>query len=428
MRADQPPSIGIQQLCDDQLDMFGGVTPWQSDWQAMPRFAQDDLLPKYQVIVNFETPRDVERFAQLVQQTVTTETRSLWYPAVENADEADKRWFSQHEPQHPIYIVTKGRWDTLITHRALCAMRTPHYLIVEQQELRRYSDRIDHTYGKLLVLDPAFQTGYDTCDDLGDSKSYGPGPARNFAWDHSRFALGAAWHWVMDDNINGFFRLHANRKIRVADGGCLFAMEDFASRFGNVAMAGPNYHFFAKRKQLIPPFITNTRIYSCNLIRNDTQLRWRGRYNEDTILSIDMLKQGFCTVQFNAFLQNKAATQTVQGGNTAEFYKREGTKPKSEMLARVHPDYARESFKFSRDHHEVDYSRFTQALQPVASHELRSAMAQVEDYGFTLRQQVSPGVWKAVDDESRQMFYTPLEEHSNDGEDPERLVDRAASS
>jgi hypothetical protein len=41
---------------------------------------------------------------------------------------------------------------------------------------------------RVLVLDPAYQRHYDTFDTLGDTKSKGPGPARNFAWDHSMAA------------------------------------------------------------------------------------------------------------------------------------------------------------------------------------------------------------------------------------------------
>ena len=119
----------------------------------------------------------------------------------------------------------------------------------------------------------------------------------------------------------------------------------------------------------MPPFIRNTRIYSCNLIRNDVPFRWRGRYNEDTILSLDMLKAGWCTVQFYAFLQHKMATQAMKGGNTDEFYHREGTKgngryaengttAKSDMLVRVHPDVARPAWRYGRAHHYVNYRPF----------------------------------------------------------------------
>ena len=71
-----------------------------------------------------------------------------------------------------------------------------------------------------------------------------------------------------------------------------------------------------------------------------------------------ILKAGSCTVQFNAFLQAKTVTQLMSGGNTEEFYAKEGTFPKSRMLVRAHPDVARLTWKFGRCHHEVNYGAF----------------------------------------------------------------------
>lgn len=260
-----------------------------------------------------------------------------------------------NRPQFPIYIPSKGRADSRLTIRALQSMGLDFFVVIEQQEYSQYAAVVDPCH--ILILDPAYQRDYATLDALGDSKGKGPGPARNFAWDHSK-ANGDAWHWVMDDNIQAFYRLHNNLKHKLATGAGLQAMEDFCLRYSNIAMAGPAYESFTPRKQQHPPLILNTRIYSCNLIRNDAPFRWRGRYNEDTILSLDMLTAGWCTVQFNAFLQNKVATQRIGGGNTAEFYAAEGTLPKSQMLANVYPQYARVVWRFGRVHHHVNYKPF----------------------------------------------------------------------
>jgi hypothetical protein len=261
-------------------------------------------------------------------------------------------------PSAPIYIVSKGRYKIRLTSRSLHAMGIPHFIVVEAQERDLYAAAVDSSV-TLLVLDPEYKRTYDPCDDLGDSKSKGPGPARNFAWDHA-LASGAAWHWVMDDNIDGFFRLYQNLKTPVRTGAIFRCMEDFCARYANVGMGGPNYFMFASRKTIMPPYVLNTRIYSCNLIKNDLTYRWRGRYNEDTDLSIRMLCDGLCTVQFNAFLQLKMTTQTLGGGNTAEFYEKEGTRAKSEMQVKLHPDISKLVWKWGRWHHQVDYSRFKQ--------------------------------------------------------------------
>ena len=263
---------------------------------------------------------------------------------------------SMNNPRHPIYIVSKGRAESRLTSKSLHEMGVPHYIVVEEQEHDEYAQHIDSS-ATLLVLDKQYQIDYDPCDDLGMTKSKGPGPARNFAWEHS-IKAGATSHWVMDDNIDGFFRLNRNFKVPALTGAIFAAMEDFVDRYDNVAMSGPNYFMFASRKSKQPPFALNTRIYSCNLIRNDMPYRWRGRYNEDTDLSLRMLKDGWCTVQFNAFLQMKLRTQTVKGGNTAEFYAKEGTLPKSKMQVDLHPDVSRIVWRFQRWHHYVDYTPF----------------------------------------------------------------------
>jgi hypothetical protein len=255
-----------------------------------------------------------------------------------------------------VYIPSKSRADIAVTPRVLEQMGVPSRLIVEEQQYRAY--RAMYPADRLLVLPPSYQDAYETGDDVGREKSLGPGPARNFAWDHSR-SEGHAWHWVMDDNINCFGRLHRNARRRVGDGMVLAAMEDFCLRYVNVGMAGPEYRFFLpSRDPRRDPFTLNRRIFSCNLIRNDTMLRWRGRYNEDLDLSIMMLRAGWCTVKFCAFYQEKRGTQTMPGGNMEEFYGSDGTLEKSQLAVAMHPDIVKLVRRYGRWHHEADFSEF----------------------------------------------------------------------
>lgn len=258
-------------------------------------------------------------------------------------------------PRFPLYIPSKSRAAIATTPRILERMGLPYLMVVEEQQHAEYARYFNPKH--LLILDSEYQRNYDTFDDLGDTKSKGSGPARNFIWDHSA-AAGAEWHWIMDDNITYFQRLHRNQRIALADGTGFAAMEDFCLRYTNIAMAGPHYQMFAPSRSKLPPFEVGTRVYSCNLIRNDVPFRWRGRYNEDTDLSLRMLKAGWATVQFFAFLQNKLTTQYMTGGNTEAWYAKDGTRAKSEMLVREHPDVARLAVRYGRVHHVVDYSQF----------------------------------------------------------------------
>jgi hypothetical protein len=339
----------------DQPSLFGD----DPEWAAMPEFIQHDRRPVRRLVVNFETLEDYAAFGSLVGQQLTPHTDNIWFPEMaRNELNGVKRYAGKPalHPRAPVYIVSKGRADRCLTSRALGRLGVSHFVIVEEPELVDYEDNLT-SFAQAIVLPDGYKAEYETCDELGISKGTGPGPARNFAWDHAADG-GHAWHWVMDDNISRFHRLNRNLKVPVADGTMFAVMEAFADRYENVSMVGPAYHGLTKQRDRLPPYVLNTRIYSCALIRNDSPYRWRGRYNEDTDLSLRMLKDGLVTVQFNAFLQEKVMTGRVGGGNKAEFYATEGTSAKSQMIADLHPDVARVVWRFGRWHHDVDYSRF----------------------------------------------------------------------
>jgi hypothetical protein len=189
-------------------------------------------------------------------------------------------------------------------------------------------------------------------------------------------------------------------RIRVESGAIFKAAEDFIDRFENVPISGFQYRFFIAPNSYYPAFVKNTRIYSTLLISNDCKHRWRGRYNEDTDICLRVLKDGDCTIQFNAFLQGKAATQTVKGGNTTEFYHVEGdtdkekwrdgqlnatgTINKSKMLYDMHPDVTQIVWKYGRWHHYVDYSIFKKNKLILKKDLNISSIPKVNNYGMKL--------------------------------------------
>ena len=258
-------------------------------------------------------------------------------------DERAGRRFGLVNPAYPVYVISKGRWESRLTVRALERMDVPFYLVIEPQEYPQYAAVVDPM--RILVL---------PFGDLGQ----GSIPARNWVWEDA-LASGTARHWILDDNIDGFFRLNRNLKVPIATGAVFRAAEEFVDRYENVAIAGFHYFMFASRKTKRPPFILNTRVYSCILLRNDLPYRWRGRYNEDTDLSLRALKDGWCTVLFVAFLARKATTMTMKGGNTAELYQGDGRLKMAESLREQHPDNVKVTRKWGRWQHRVDYRPFS---------------------------------------------------------------------
>jgi len=341
-------------------------TSWQNEWVNMPEY-NNQIQPEPEIIATFKfrNQKDFEKFKKRVKECIydgekvfdgyqEKKRKQAWYPLGEKGSKYLYINKKTYNPRFPVYIVSKGRWARNPTSEALKKMNVPFHLIVEKDEYEKYLNLVDKE--QLLILPQKYKDEYDTFWDDNDKRT-GPGPARNFAWNHS-IQNGFEWHWVMDDNIESFERFNENIKIKCNTGTPFYVCEEFVLRYTNIAQAGLNYSFFCPAYENRPAFITNTRIYSCLLIRNDIPYRWRGRYNEDTDLSLRVLKDNWCTVQFNCFLQGKRATQTVKGGNSAEFYDAEGTLNKSTMLEEMHPDVAKVAWRFNREHHYVDYNSF----------------------------------------------------------------------
>ena len=342
------------------------MNDWVKEWVNMPEYVNEEQpKPEITATFKFRNEQDYLLFKEKVKEHIysgqkvfdgqqTKEAKQAWFPLKEKASKYIYKSSNKYNPRFPIYIVSKNRFKRNPTSKALDKMQVNYYMVVEEHEYSQYCELVGKD--KVLILPQKYKDNYDVFWK-DDDKRTGAGAVRNFVWDHS-IENGFDWHWVMDDNIESFERFHNNMKVKCGDGTLFYVCEDFVLRYTNIAQAGLQYANFYPAGESRPAYKLNTRIYSCLLIRNDIPYRWRGRYNEDTDLSLRILKDGWCTVQFNAFLQGKRATQTVKGGNSSEFYDKEGTLKKSKMLEEMHPDLAKVVWRFNRYHHKVNYKPF----------------------------------------------------------------------
>jgi hypothetical protein len=250
-------------------------------------------------------------------------------------------------PKHPVYIISKGRWESRLTSKSLEQRGIPYRIVVEPQEHAQYAAVIDPS--KILTL---------PFSNLGQ----GSVPARNWVWGHA-IAAGAARHWILDDNIRHFYMMTKGKKWATTSGSGFAALESWADRYENVGLVGMGYALLTPvNRTHYKPIRLNTRIYSCILINNALPFRWRGRYNEDTDLSLRVLKAGWCTALSDMFLCGKQATLTMKGGNTDELYRQnatvDGRLAMARSLERQHPDVTKVVWKWGRWQHSVDYRPF----------------------------------------------------------------------
>ena len=73
-------------LADIVEGMKPQVIDYEKEWEGMPEFEQEDLSAWKSVIVHFDSPKNLNNFAELIEQNLTEKTKSIWYPKKERED------------------------------------------------------------------------------------------------------------------------------------------------------------------------------------------------------------------------------------------------------------------------------------------------------------------------------------------------------
>lgn len=360
------------------------------EWYDMPSF---EVNPAMMTITNvmFKIERcDNVRRANFVEEMmrqfdvkITPSTTSIWFPPRPTTLSPHKNlmWVETKEiikNKYPIYIISKGRWEKRLTQRYLEWSGLDYLIVVEPSEYEEYAKVIPNH--KILVAPEDFS-----------KRQQGGIPVRNFVWEHS-IKAGAKKHWILDDNIVSYMRCCESERTLVKGGVAFRSIEDFCDRFTNVKMSGHNYTMFAiTSNTTLKPIVWNSRCYSSILLSNDLltdgllEEGWRGRYNEDTDLSLRILKKGFPTALFNSFAAQKLTTLTCKGGNTDTIYAVEDALLlKAKSLADQHPDVAEITTRFGRTHHYVNYKPFKH-LKPIYKDGVKETLTKTtNNYGLEL--------------------------------------------
>lgn len=275
-------------------------------------------------------------------------------------------------PRYPIFIPTRGRVETQLTARMFKRDGVPFRLVVEAAEAEAHIK--NWGIARVLVL---------------PESNRGLVYSRNWIKDFST-AAGDERHWQFDDDIRYMMRLHVGRRIKCVSNIALAVAEDFVERYENVALTSFNSKFFVPvaggfAQGQWPPFYLNHRCYTDFLMLNSLPLRWRGRYNEDTDMTLQVLAAGWCTILFNAFLINTPTTLTAPGGqmtSAAGSYQGDGRLRMSRELERNWPLVVTTGRRFQRPQHIVrdSWQKFDTPLR------LKPDAKPVKDYSLWLKQ------------------------------------------
>jgi hypothetical protein len=284
-------------------------------------------------------------------------------------------------PRYPVYILSKDRYqyERAQTARALTRDGVPFILAVESTQVDEY-----RALCRQLEVD-------ESCvHDIGFADlGLGCSSVRNWITDHAR-ANGWERQWQLDDNSRGFYRLYRRERIPCRAGLALRICEDFTDRYENVGLSGLNYLMFGTNQT--KPFTVNQHVYSCTLVNTAIDCRWRGPYNEDTDMCLQVLARGWCTILLNAFLVWKSqafvgvnASQRNVAGGMSDLYQADGRLKMARSLERRWPGVVTTKRRYQRPQHVIaqQWRRFDTPLRRRPEVDL-AALPAVDEYGMTL--------------------------------------------
>lgn len=351
-------------------------------YNNLPEFKWSESLKSRKMVeVGYKTEEDKSKILETFN-IKPTKKNFFYYELISSDEKLTYEYTESIQPTYPIYVITKGRWKKTLTIDTLEDMGVNFYICVEPKEYESYCSNPKIDKNKILILPEDFS-----------EQGNGAVPVRNFVWEHS-VKNGFKKHWQLDDNISWFYRWNENKQLKVRDGVFFKIMEDFSDRYENLGLVSCQYKSFIPaidtgREQ----FIVNTRAYSCILINSellDQRLdeRWRGRYNDDTDLSLRVLSTGdLCTVNFNSLLSGKQTSGSMKGG-MAEIYdnhSHNGYMKKFNALKDNWGDIIKltnKRHKDGRPHHIIEYTKLFK--QPLILKEGIDMKPKINNYNMVL--------------------------------------------
>lgn len=283
----------------------------------------------------------------------------------------------RHGNSYNIYIPSYKRAGTARTVSTVDADGDNWYLAVDPSQFEEYSKHYDSRH--LIVRDPRFKNPkYFQAGGFTKVPDYLQGTAGiyNSLLAFSR-TMGEEKYWTMDDDfISMAMKSHkgsvkaTNDSVYVKKnyyrcsrltGEVGFDLRKLLDGIEEVAKKTRNPGFVGLEKfgliyQLPMGWKTGSRVYSCYLSDNKTQIRHDTRANNDTGTSLEQSKNGYPPMLFEGICYSSEPTQ--KGGGMTEVYQQFGTLEKSLNLVRDQPQYSKATILYNRFHHVVNYTDY----------------------------------------------------------------------
>lgn len=285
-------------------------------------------------------------------------------------------FFDKHGMDTNIYVPSYQRAGTADTPKMFASWRVEnYYLLIDPDQYVTYKKHYQLKH--LIIRDIGFREPemLQTHSALRNPMNMaGHAPLCNFTLALSR-SLGESHFTFADDDIRKlvmkarkpftpaepYDRANYYYSTRLDDSvGFNFqrfwhGLERIIKSMRNPGFVGPEMYGSVFNQPIC--FRAGTRVYSFYLTSNATQIAHAGIQNNDVITSIELSRRGMVNLLFEGIFYDSAPTQG--GGGQSDMYQVMGTFHKGTILAIAQPAVSRITYRYSRIHHQCDFSRHT---------------------------------------------------------------------
>ena len=222
------------------------------------------------------------------------------------------KWTCDNDPtpKFPIAIVSYSRCNQYgRTHKTLTDMKVKHYLFVEPDQHEEYFKWYNPEYCTLIMGSENYHT-----------HQMGSTPMRNYILDYFK-EKGFSKCWLLDDNIKRYVKLQHGTKNAIVSSVVFTHIENYVEQYNNVGIASHNFSPEVRENDCRTCLVKNGKQFSSLLIPLDNDIRFRYKYNEDHLISMEYINKGFCNLCFNSVSYDKNTSGSDKGGNAQGIYK-----------------------------------------------------------------------------------------------------------
>jgi hypothetical protein len=81
----------------DDIEKLKKKDDWRKYWIGMPEFRQEENPAFKTIYLHFRNEEDYKAFAKLVEQNLSMNTKSIWYPKLDREENSLLRWIEEND-------------------------------------------------------------------------------------------------------------------------------------------------------------------------------------------------------------------------------------------------------------------------------------------------------------------------------------------